>query len=88
MFELKRIDSLRTRLQPGGTPPPIGEAFVVSSRIEMARPSKVQEAAVALSEVLIAEVAAADTLVNASPRFNFGPKTTLRLGSTIYCRRA
>jgi FMN-dependent NADH-azoreductase len=66
----------------------IGEAFVVGSRIEMAGPSKIQKAAVALSDRLIAEVIAADTSVIASPMFYFGPKTTLRLASTIYCGRS
>jgi len=41
----------------------IGEAFVVGSSIEMAGPSKIQEAAVALSDKLIAEVIAADFII-------------------------
>jgi FMN-dependent NADH-azoreductase len=69
-------------------PSHIGEAFVVGSRIEMAGPSKLQEAAVALSDKLIAEAATADTPVIASPMFYFSPKIRLRLGSTIYCGRS
>jgi FMN-dependent NADH-azoreductase len=59
-------------------PPHIGEAFVVGSRIEAEKRSKAEQAAVELSDKLIKEVADADTLVIASPMFNFGPSTTLK----------
>ena len=59
-------------------PPHIGEAFVVGSRIEADKRSKDQQAAVDISDKLIAELAAADTVVIASPMFNFGPATTLK----------
>lgn len=58
--------------------PHMDEDFVVGSRIEADKRSKSQQAAVDLSDKLIAEVAASDTLVIASPMFNFGPSTTLK----------
>lgn len=58
--------------------PHIGEDFVVGSRIEAEKRNATQQAAVELSDKLIAELVAADTLVIASPMFNFGPATTLK----------
>ncbi len=58
--------------------PHIDEAFVVGSRIEADKRSKSQQAAVDLSDKLIAELNQADTLVIASPMYNFGPATTLK----------
>lgn len=58
--------------------PHIGEAFVVGSRIEAEKRNAAQQVAVELSDKLIAELVAADTLVIASPMFNFGPATTLK----------
>ena len=58
--------------------PHIDENFVVGSRIEAEKRNKPQQTTVDLSDKLIAELAEAETLVIASPMFNFGLATTLK----------
>ena len=58
--------------------PHIGDDFVVGSRLEAKKRSAAQKEAVAVSDELIAELVQANTVVIASPMFNFGPTTNLK----------
>ncbi len=58
--------------------PHIGDDFVVGSRIEADKRNAAQNEAVAVSDKLVAELVKAETVVIASPMFNFGPTTNLK----------
>ena len=58
--------------------PHIGDDFVIGSRIEADKRNAAQNEAVAVSDKLVAELVKADTVVIASPMFNFGPTTNLK----------
>jgi FMN-dependent NADH-azoreductase len=59
-------------------PPHIGRAFIDALHAQPDQMSQEQDAAVALSDSLIAELSLADVLVLAVPMYNFGPPSTLK----------
>src|SRR5260370_42221307 len=81
------VDELKTRLPAANVvvrnlaqnpPPHVGEAFVggISTGSEQRTPE--QTKALAVSDVLIDELTAADVIVFAVPMHNFGPPSTLK----------
>ena len=99
------VDELKTRLPAANVvvrnlaqnpPPHVGEAFVggISTGSEQRTPE--QTKALAVSDVLIDELTAADVIVFAVPMHNFGPPSTLkawidhvvRVGRTVSCSHA
>jgi FMN-dependent NADH-azoreductase len=58
--------------------PHVGEDYVVGRMLEPGQRSPSQTAAVARSDELIAELFASDTIVIASPMYNFGVPSTLK----------
>jgi FMN-dependent NADH-azoreductase len=58
--------------------PHVGEDYVVGRMLPVEQRSAGQAASVALSDALIAELFASDTIVIASPMYNFGVPSTLK----------
>jgi len=58
--------------------PHVGEAFASGLSVPPEKRTPAQAAALALSDTLIDELAAADTVVLAVPMHNFGPPSTLK----------
>jgi FMN-dependent NADH-azoreductase len=70
--------TLLTRDLAAAPLPHVGEDFVVGRMLPAAERSPSQAQAVALSDALIAELFASDTIVIASPMHNFGVPSTLK----------
>jgi len=58
--------------------PHVGEDYVVGRMLPAEQRNAAQATTVALSDVLIAELLASDTIVIASPMYNFGVPSTLK----------
>lgn len=58
--------------------PHVGEDYVVGRMLPVDQRSTAQATSVALSDALIAELFASDTIVIASPMYNFGVPSTLK----------
>lgn len=58
--------------------PHVGEDYIVGRMLPAAERSAAQATSVALSDALIAELFASDTIVIASPMYNFGVPSTLK----------